>query len=130
MAGEADAHPLHVVTLILAQRTGKGPMMPNRLKLLSLAGDHLIQIHGQIRNRADLKFCGFGDQLGLLIHDIHVNAPRVLPQVSAIMGPISQGFSGGVTGSTFTRLAVRGVRHDWSHIETPLTLSTTTFQSR
>ncbi len=90
MAGQTHAHPLHVIACFFGQRSGQRPVRAHCLHLLAFSGDNLIQIHGQVGDRADLEFGGFGYQLAFFIGNVHINALGVLFHVAAVMGSVAQ----------------------------------------
>jgi hypothetical protein len=50
VADNARPYLLHPVPHFLWKRTRKGPMMSYGLKLFIVSGDHLVQVHGKIRD--------------------------------------------------------------------------------
>ena len=120
MTGQTHSHSLHIVAGFLGQRPGKWPVGPDRLKLFALTCDDLVQIHGQIGDRADLKFSRFGDQLAPFIGNVDIDSLGILLQISSVMRPVAQCLGSGMAGGTGARLAVGGMRHGGGHIDTAL----------
>jgi hypothetical protein len=96
VAGEADPGPFHPYALVFRQRSVQRPVVAHGLHLLALAGDDLVQIHGQVRNGADLADGRLGHELALLVHDVDVNTLGVAFQVAAVVGAVAQRLGLGV----------------------------------